>query len=298
MLKQFWNETFLKEYRDNLVFEQFAMKGAADKNSGTLVHWLSLADLSAAAALSEGYDPTAYALSAGDQTATLTQYGATVLMSDLVKDTWIKGAMTNVIQRISRNAAKTIDTVIRDAVFTAGGMVQYAGTAVARNSIPFDSTFYVDVPEVREAVNSLEKANATRFTDGYFAGVIHPDVKYDLQGDTTYWLAAHQYTDKGVEKVYKGEAGEMYGVKFIMTTDALQMVNSGSANADVYQSYIVADGFLGTSDLQGLQIIVKDPLPSSTLNLTSTVGWKATFATRALKASGMVRLESSSTFGA
>jgi hypothetical protein len=48
-------------------------------------------------------------------------------MSDLVKDTWIKGAMKNVIERIGRNAAKTIDTVIRNAVLTAGGLVQYAG---------------------------------------------------------------------------------------------------------------------------------------------------------------------------
>lgn len=218
-------------------------------------------------------------------------------MSDLVKDTWIKGAMTNVIERISRNAAKTIDSTIRNAVLSAGGLVQYAGTAVARNSIPYDSTYFMDVPEVREAVNTLERVNAPRFADGYYAGIIHPDVKYDLQGDTTYWLAAHQYTDKGLQSVYKGEAGEMYGVKFIVSTQALQMVNSGSANADVYQSYILSDGYLGVSELRGLEIIVKDPLPSSTLNLTSSVGWKATFATKQLQASGAIRIESGATYG-
>ena len=76
LLKQFWHDTFLNEFRANLTFDQLAMKGTVTANEGKTVHWLSLADLSAAASLSEGYDPTSYALSAGDQTASLTQYGA------------------------------------------------------------------------------------------------------------------------------------------------------------------------------------------------------------------------------
>lgn len=94
-----------------MTFEQFATKGTASANSGVTVHWLALADLSAAAALSEGFDPTAYALSAGDQTATLTQYGkfCAVLKSSLktwkLLTTLCGGVIVNVRKRLTINYA-------------------------------------------------------------------------------------------------------------------------------------------------------------------------------------------------
>lgn len=295
LLKQFWHDTFLEEFRANLVLADLAVKGTVNANEGKLCHWLALADMTAASTISEGYDPTGYALSAGDLTANLTQYGGKVVFSDLMKDTWVKDGLKTVIERCARQAALTIDTAVL-AIFSGGGLAQYAGTAVARNSIPADSTFTFDVAELREAVCTLGKANATKYNNDHYVGVIHPDCKYDLQGDSA-WTGAHTYVEKGIEKIYKGEAGTLYGTKFVESTQALMMSNSGSANADVYQTYIVGDNYFGKSDLKGIEIIVKDPSPTSDLDLVSSVGWKALFALKELKASGMVRVESWATLG-
>lgn len=296
LLAEFWRTTFLKELRANLYFDQFALKSTHGANSGVMAHWISLADLSAAGSLTEGTDPTAYALSAGDLTANLTQYGATVEFTDVVKDTWLKGSMEEVMERLARNASLTLDTVIRNAIFSAGGTVQYAGTAVARNSIATDGSFDADLAEFREASATLERANVMKFSDGFYVGIVHPDVKYDLMGDSNF-TAAVQNTPVAVERLYKNEIGSMAGIRFLESTQALKMVASGSASTDVYQSYVFGQEYFGISELRGVEIIVKDPLPSSTLNLKSSVGWKALRAHKEIGSNRMIRLESGAALG-
>lgn len=309
LIAEFWNNRFINELRANLVFWPWGLRNTHPKGTGTLIHWLSLADLSASgSALTEGTDPTEHTLSAGDQTATVKQYGASVLASDLLQDTWVPSSMSNLMERIARNAAKQLDTVIRNVNFTAGGTVQYAGTAVARNSIATDGSFDMDIAEVREALNTLESAKAQPYPDRYYRGVIHPDVKYDLQGDTANWQEILKHTPGGMEDVRhfgnaassgagNGVIGRLFGVEFILSQDALAMDASGSASTDVYQSYIFGPEHYGVSELQNVQTIIKNPHPASDLNLYGSFGWKAGFATKELDAARMIRIESGASLG-
>ena len=75
LIKEYYRDQFLNELRENLVFTGWGLMGSHPKNQGELVHWLSMADFSAAGALTEATDPTETSLSAGDQTAVLAQYG-------------------------------------------------------------------------------------------------------------------------------------------------------------------------------------------------------------------------------
>ena len=306
LIAEYWNSVFLNNLRENLVIEQFGLKNVHGKGSGTMVHWLGLYDLSAAAALSEGFDPTEFALSAQDQTATVEQYGAAVRISDLLQDTWQAGSYQTLMERLARNAAYSIDTIIRDACLTAGGSAQYGGTAVARNSIASDGTFDADLAEIKEAVHSLESLKVPTFPDGFYVGIVHPDVKYDLQGDTASWQEILKHTETGFPTVrggvgmvpgQGGVVGTLFGVKFIMTTQALKMAGSGSADTDVYQSYIFGPEQFGVSELQNVQVIVKNPAPASNLDMYGTVGWKAAFVAKELASSRLIRLETGSSMG-
>jgi len=306
LLAEYWNNTFLNELRSNLLFEQFGLKSVNPGGSGTLVHWIALADMSAGAAISEGIDPDAYALSAGDQTATLAQYGGTIMMSDFLQDTWLPSSMENIMGRLARHAALTIDRTIRNINFTAGGTAQIGGTAVARNSIATDGSFDADIAEIREAVNSLEKLNSQTFPDGYYVGVVHPDVKYDLQGDTANWRDVVKNVESAFDMVRNGNGkvpgrggfvGELFGVKYLMTTEALKMTASGSASTDVYQTYIFGPEHYGVSQLRDVQVVIKNPHPASDINLYGTAAWKTTFATKELNSSRMVRLETGASLG-
>jgi len=311
LIAEYWNGIFQNELRANLLFDQYGMKSTHAKGSGTMVHWLALLDLSAAAALSEGQDPTEYTLSAGDMTATVAQYGASVLVAELLQDTWQAGSYQTLMERLARNAALTIDTIVRDSCFTAGGSAQYGGTAVARNSIA-TSGFDMEMAEIRTAVHSMEALKVPTFPDGFYHGILHQDIKYDLQSDTAHWQEILKYTESGLGGLRKGVGttpgqggfvGSMYGTKFILSQQALKMVGSGSpytggsAGTDIYQTYIFGPEHFGVSELQDVQIIVKNPHPASDLDLYGSVGWKAAFVAQQLNSSRMTRLETGSTFG-
>lgn len=281
-----------------MVFYDLGVLNTHPTGAGTLAHWLSLADLSGnATALTEGTDPTEYSLSAGDFTATVKQYGDSVLLTDLFLDTAIEGSLEQVIERISRHAAKKMDLVVRDTVLTAGTNVLYGGTAVARNSIATDGTFDYDVAESRRVINWFRKANVQPIQDPYFVGVIHPDIAYDIEGDSS-WVNAHIYAGEGtVETIYKGEIGRLFGIRYVMNTNALVMDASGSAATDVYQSYFFGQEGFGVAQLHDAKVIIKNPHPASDLDLYASVGWKSAFAARQLQASALLRMETGSSRG-
>lgn len=308
LLTEFYNNVFLNELRANLVLYNYGMKSVHQRGMGNLVHWLALNDIDpTATALTEGTDPTEVTLSAGDQTATLAQYGESVLVSDILQDTWVQGSYQQLMERLARNAAENLDTIIRNNVFTGGGSAQYGGTAVSRNSIASDGSFDADIAEIRESVHTLASNKAQTFPDGFYVGVVHPDVLYDLQGDTANWQEFLKGTESGYGQMQQnfagtkpgagGVVGSMFGTKFIMSQQAVELVYSGSASTDVYQSYIFGPEHFGVSELQGVQTIIKNPHPASDLDLYGSVGWKAAFAVKELDSKRMVLLETGSSLG-
>ncbi len=293
-LAEYWNKKFLKELRANLVLYPLGMMGQHPKGAGLMVHWLTLADFSAASTSStEGTDPTEHALSGGDQTATVQQYNDSILISDLLQDTYLQGTYDQLLERIGRLAGLRLDTAILGKNLTAGGAVQYAGTAVARNSIAQVAAFYLDTDEVREAVRTMESANVPRYDDGFYRGIVHPMVKYDLIGSTA-WRDTQVYT-KNVDKILKNEIGEIYGARFVETTQALSSLSGSEGTTSVYQTYIQGKEHFGISELYKPQVIVKNPHPASDLDLYGTIGYKAALATKELNSSQMIRIESAAT---
>lgn len=304
LLAQYWNNVFINELRGNLVIEQFGLKNIHPKATGNVAWWLAMADLTAAAALSEATDPTEYTLSAARISATVSQYGMSVLVSDILQDTWVAGSYQTMMERLARNAALTIDTVIRNAIFTAGGSAQIAGTAVHYSTIVNNATFDTDMAEIREAVRNLETLKVPSWPDGTYVGIIHPDVKYDLQGDTANWQEILKHTPDytlvkgglGMVPGRGGFVGQMFGVKFLMSTQALVDDAAGSyysgGSADVYDSYIFGPEYFGVSELQGVQTFIKNPHPASDLDMYGSVGWKCAFAVKELESKRMVLLKS------
>lgn len=292
LMKQYWIEKFLTEFRSNLVFRDLGVRGKVPGGTGQVVHWLAMADLSVnTTAATENTDPTPYTLSGGDISATLAPYNDSVQMSRHLAKVWISGDMEDVIDRLSRLAAAKIDRVIRDTVLTGGGVAKYGGSAVARNSIPQDSYFTMNVAQARKARNVLEGLNAQPHTDGFFVCVSHPDALYDVEGDTN-WRDIVKYDTRTFQNILKGEVGEINKIRFIKTTEAFNSaMGSGSTAATVYQNYIMGADAYGVSDLEDVDIIVKDPAPASSVNGYSTVGYYVAFATKALRTSALIRLE-------
>jgi N4-gp56 family major capsid protein len=297
VVKTYYEKRFLMRAEKNFVFKQLGTVGRIPKGEGKTVVWNRMTNPSAkTSTLTEGTDPTPSGLSASLISATINQYGNFEQLTDLVELTSIDGTVKEVMDVLAYEAALTIDTVIRDALVAAGTLMyataaysNSAGFTPTRNSINADDV--ITVADVRRAVRQLQRFDAKPLKDGKFVAVAHPDVIFDLQGDST-WVNAHTYTEKGIDNIYNGEAGEIYGTKWLSTSNAPILTNSGSAGTEVYQTFIMGKDFFGVSDLQNLETYVDSPSPRSALRLYSDIGWKASFVVKPLNDSFAVRLES------
>jgi N4-gp56 family major capsid protein len=152
------------------------------------------------------------------------------------------------------------------------------------------------VDYLKRAVRTLKAHNAPKI-DGYYIAIMHPSVAYDLMSDPE-WVDAQKYTAGNVNKLYKGEIGEIAGVKVIESTEA-KIWKEGDTS--IYGTLVIGKDAYGVTEVEGggLQSIVK-PLGSAgtadPLDQRSTVGWKATHTAEILVQEYMVRIETASSF--
>lgn len=295
VVQAYYDKRFLMRAEAEFVYKQLGRMGTVPKGEGKTVVWNRYTNPTAkTSALTEGTDPTPSGLSATLISATISQYGNFEQVTDLLSLTAIDNSVASAVDLLAYEAALSIDTVIRD-VIDGGTNIVYASGVANRTSII--ATDVMTVVDVRKTVRTLKGANAKpQKKSNSFMAVIHPDVEYDLQGDTA-WINAHTYTDAALGGVYNGEVGKLYGVRFLNTTQTPILINSASAGAstDVYQSLFFGEEAFGVSELQNLRTYVDSPSPRSALRMYSDVGWKAGFTTKILNENFMVSVESAAT---
>lgn len=149
---------------------------------------------------------------------------------------------------------------------------------------------------ITKACELLEKANAPKFDDGFYHGVIDPVCKRQLLSDST----VSTYVSRSrPAKLERNEIGEIGGVRWYLTTMPMRLIAGHSAFAianwesrtagKLYVTWVFAKNAFGVVELSGRRrkIIVKTPGPNSISVPTdeySTVGWKAYWICKALNA--------------
>jgi len=298
---EYWQKVFLSTLEANLLFDRFGLPAELPAHEGKNVFWPRFENISmtvsAQSTASEGKDPDAAAVSVNVVSAAMDQYKQWYRLSDLWSSQNLAGTNEALVERMAYRGALTVDTAIRNNVFTAGGSVQFAGTAVAQNSMKKNSTFYMDIAEIRESVKTLKNANVPVTENGLYVGVLHPEPEYDLQGDSN-WTDIVKYTTEGINRAFQGRTGAAYGVDFYISTQALEEADgaSAAASANTYQTYVFGDEYFGLCKPHGVEVIIKDPFPGSPLNSYAAYGWKLWMAAKELKSTRMVRIESTSSF--
>ena len=208
--------------------------------------------------------------------------------------------MIQALDLLGTNAGVTLDTITRE-ILNAGTVVRYAEGQVASRAA-LTNEHKLTVKAVKLAVRDLKKQNAQKI-DGYYVGIIHPDISFDLTEDQD-WKEMSKYTTP--ELAFQGEIGKIAGVRFVETTEAKIWAkagasNGGSGNYDVYSTLILGANAYGVTEIEGggLETIVKQLGSGGTsdpLNQRATVGWKATKTAERLVEQYMVRIETGSTF--
>lgn len=187
--------------------------------------------------LSESVDVSAQAMSASNINYALAEYGNAIITTALGRGTsfldWDK-LVTNVL---GFNAGISLDTLAQIVLMGATNHFYAvgAGTNVPSSIGTINSSNTLTAGDVRHARALLRRANVPDI-DGMYFMFIHPDMAYDLMGQTgnATWNEPHAYNAPG--QIWTGELGSFQGFRFVETPRAPELAGSGSTGINVFEA--------------------------------------------------------------
>ena len=295
--KTFYNRQLLERALPQLVHARFGQPRPLPRRSGKSMEFRKFSALAPSTTpLTEGVTPAGNSLTVTAITASINQHGDFIEGSDLLDLTSIDPVLAETAELLGEQAGLTIDRIVRDVLHT-GTSVQYSAGRVSRVTVAAGDILTVD--EIRKAVRYLKSQNARPLEGGDYVAICSPFTTYDLQSDVK-WRNPHEYQD--TTNIYSGEIGRLYGVRFVESTEAKAFTGLGAAGINVYATLILGADAFGYIPLEGgdLDFIFKSLGDSGTadpLNQRWTSGWKASFGTKILNDTNMVRVEHAATNG-
>lgn len=262
------------------------------RRKGQTASWIKLTKLSIpSAVLSDSPTFSPETVTDATVTATLEFWGNGVQLVEALDETSFLTLPDEYKKLLGQNAGETINQKVRD-VLVAGTSVNYANQKAARNLLTSADT--IDLDDILDTVQSLETSDAPLIGDEYVA-IISPYVKTRLMKDTAF-REATRYLAKD-NSIFTGEIANIDGVRFVRTSTAPNVANSGSNNAvaNVEQTIILGDGAYGIARLMpgDFDVVITPPGGhGDEYKVKTAMTWKAYLKAVILQQTFMRRLES------
>ncbi len=296
-LKQTYSRIMLNVLEKNLVFANYGKQYNIPARGGKSIEMRRFLRMPTAAALTEGTMPTVTLGTYATVSATISQYGAYTQISDLLEVQGFDNVIDDYSQEFGRQAAETLDTVIRDVV-TATTTLQYAGDSARVGTSGTGATGsgnYLNGAELLEAKRTLARGDVKPL-NGKFVCILHPDNTKDLFQDTDIVNAFKDSADRGVSNpLSTGVLGDWMGIRFVETTNLLVRSSYGMSGADVYEVLLFGEEAYGLTKLDAMQMqMIIHPRGqgghTDPLDQYSTLGWKAALAAKILDVNRIVKI--------
>ena len=243
-MQTYYEKVFLARAIQQLVYAEGAQKSTHGKNIGKSIVFTRMTPMSnITSALSEGANPSVVLLAGANVSCTLAEYGNTAKITKFLSLTSIDKNNSQAIDLLGKNMGDSIDRLTGAALSVGGDTALFANSKVASSLASSDT---LDAADIREAVEALEINRAPTFSDGFYMGKVGPKVKTSIVKDST-WLAAKEYVD--TKDLYRGEMGELYQVRFLMTTQPLSSTGSKASYTDAYLNFFHGRDAFGAYDL-------------------------------------------------
>jgi len=300
-MKIFYRGTLLDNAMPKLVHRQFGDKYPIPKNNGKTIEFRRFNPLpKATTPLTEGVTPDGRNVKVVAETKVVKQFGDFIATSDILEMTAIDNMIVQNTKLLGSQSGRTLDSLCRDEL--AGGTnVLYAPSWDDGEEVETLSRATLDItakltPDLVFKASAQLQAMNTDTIDGDYVAIIHPYAAYDLMRNDE-WIGVHSYNS---QNYYEGEIGKIGNVRFVGTTEAKIWSGAGCPTGlAVFGTLVFGAHAFAVIDIEsgGLEHIVKargageDPL-----NQRSTIGWKATDATKRLSEEYMLRIESCSSY--
>lgn len=290
-MQDYYDRKLLETIEPELVHLQFGEERELPENAGTTINIRKPVPVpTKTTPLNEGNPGDGIMLAETETTMSIEQYGEHALITDKLDMTHLDIKILKRVERFADAGARSIDAVVRDELATCTNVL-YAGGKTGRSQLTAQDKMTSSL--ILDAVKILKKNNARKI-NGYYIGIIGPDVWRELWDDELFTKVA-AYQDK--EKVYSGEVGRIGGVRLVETTEAKIFEGAGSSGTDVASVIILGKDAYEYTSLKGSnpQVIVKPAGSAGTadpLNQISSVGWKMDgFGVKLLQPEYAVRIE-------
>ena len=286
--------------RSQPLFEMVAdVRSTAQSHNGSGVQFTFYADMAqATSALTEGTDVTAVALTDSAVTVTLAEYGNAVITTAKVRGTSFLNVDADAANIVGYNMADSMDKIVSD-VANGGTNVTHVGQS-SRGAITASDVY--TAAEGRKAVAQLRGRSAPGWENGNYMAIIHPDVSYDLRGDTAVTdVIAYQIRQDGAP-VRAGSIGTFNGIEYVENSRAGLVADGGAGTVDVYQTLIcgrqgLAKAFSRAAGFGPEPSIVVGPV-TDTLRRFNPIGWYHLVGYGIFRQECLQRVESASSIGA
>ena len=132
-------------------------------------------------------------------------------------------------------------------------------------------------------------------------GIIHPDVSYDLRGDTAVTDVIQYQIQQDGAPVRAGSIGTFNGITYIENPRAGLIADGGASNVDVYQTLIcgrqgIAKAFSRAPGFGPDPSIVVGPV-TDTLRRFNPIGWYHMVGYGRFREACLQRVEAASSIG-
>lgn len=299
-MQRYYDKLFLERLQNFQKYNFLAVQKALPKNSGEVVYFTRMAQLTAnATALTDGAAVTGINSTASNVVATAKPYGAFEIIGSLYELTTIDAGLKEHVELMAQNAGETMDILLGNQL-AASATIQCGGATFAAQATALASTDTLSVSSIRKAVSTLKKNKAPKWENGNYRAVLDVDGVYGLQGDTAAgnWININQANvAENAELLKKGVIGTLYGVDIVETNQAFSASGADLAPAATGRcNFIAGKGAVAEVAIGGTnaRIIHKRTSSNDTsnpLDMYSTLGWKIdAYAAKVLNASWVINM--------
>ena len=252
-MKVFWDNALLENTRANLVYAQFGKKHSLPANHGMIMEWRKWKTIPNINRLMEGVIPKGRNFGQTSTTASIAKYGDFVALTEELDMYHVDNVIAGAQQELSYGAARTLNQIHRDGVLAGATNIVMADTidmtdeknpafvrtplAVYELSDEKANMNPITPDMVAQIKTQMESANVPTI-NGYYVAVAHPDALHDLMRNSE-WNEFHKYA--ATEEIFNGELGELYGVRFVKSTEAPVM--AGDALYDETQRFLTVKNY-------------------------------------------------------
>lgn len=281
----YYEKVFLARAEYELILKEGGQIRTHPANEGRTVNFTRYEPLTIITTpLTESCNPTVCSITACTVSLTLSEYGLTTVTSRMLSTVSIDANMKEKVELVGQNMGEVLNRLVRNELQN--------GTAYYPNGHAIDTIAAGDVLDacnIRMMVRQLELGKAMKYPDGFFIGKTDPYSKFRLIGDTT-WISSKTYSD--VKKLYKGEMGELYQVRWLLNKDLASGTEATSTAASAvvrFYTYVHGADSFGAYDLEKdqpkLYILPNVVDSNSPAGRISLVSWAGSYACKLLNSS-------------